>query len=55
LRLTQSLRRGVLAATDRTRAAVAGLADMSPLARSDVPRFDRDEQAYELQGMKAAE
>jgi DNA-binding SARP family transcriptional activator len=55
LRLTQSLRRGVLAATDRTRSAVAGLVDMIPLARSDVPRFDRDEQAYELQGVRATE
>jgi DNA-binding SARP family transcriptional activator/class 3 adenylate cyclase len=55
LRLTQSLRRGVLAATDRTRSAVAGLVDMIPLARSDVPRFDRDEQAYELQGVSDSE
>jgi hypothetical protein len=55
LRLAQSLRRGVLAATDRTRSAVAGLVDMIPLARSDVPRFDRDEQAYELQGIRDSE
>jgi len=47
-RLAQSLRRGALAATDRTRAAVAGMVDMLRLPRSDIPRFDRDEQAYEL-------
>jgi DNA-binding SARP family transcriptional activator/class 3 adenylate cyclase len=54
-RLAQSLRRGTLAATDRTRAAVAGLIDMIPLSRWDAPRFDRDEQAYELQSTKTAE
>jgi DNA-binding SARP family transcriptional activator/class 3 adenylate cyclase len=54
-RLAQSLRRGALAVTDRTRAAVAGLVDMTPLSRSDTPRFDRDEKAYELQSTKTAE
>ena len=54
-RLAQCLRRGTLAATDRTRAAVAGLIDMIPLSRRDAPRFGRDEQAYELQSVKTAE
>jgi class 3 adenylate cyclase len=54
-RLAQSLRRGALAATNRTRAAVAGLIDMTPLSRSDTPRFNLDEEAYELQASKTAE
>jgi DNA-binding SARP family transcriptional activator len=54
LRLAQSLRRGALAATERTRAAVAGLIDMVRLVRTDFPRFDRDEHAYELRDEKTA-
>jgi DNA-binding SARP family transcriptional activator/class 3 adenylate cyclase len=48
-RLARSLRRGALAATDRTRAAVAGVIGMVRLPRADAPGFDRDQQAYELQ------
>jgi hypothetical protein len=48
-RLARSLRRGALAATDRTRAAVAGVIGMVRLSRADFPGFDRDQQAYELQ------
>ena len=47
-RLAHALRRGALAATDRTRVAAAGAIDMTPMSRADFPRFDRDEQAYEL-------
>jgi class 3 adenylate cyclase len=47
-RLVHSLRRGILATTDRTHAAAAGLMEMGALARSDCPRFGRDEQVYEL-------
>jgi DNA-binding SARP family transcriptional activator len=47
-RLARSLRRGVLAATERTQAAVAGVIGMARLPRADFPRFDRDQQAYEL-------
>jgi class 3 adenylate cyclase len=47
-RLARSLRRGALAATDRTRAAVAGMIAMVRLPRADSPGFDRDQQAYEL-------
>jgi class 3 adenylate cyclase len=47
-RLAHSLRRGALAATDRTRVAAAGMIDMARMSRADFPRFDRDEQAYEL-------
>jgi DNA-binding SARP family transcriptional activator/class 3 adenylate cyclase len=47
-RLVHSLRRGILAVTDRTHAAVAGVMEMGALARSDCPRFGRDEQVYEL-------
>jgi class 3 adenylate cyclase len=47
-RLARSLRRGALAATDRTRAAVAGVIGMVRLSRADFPGFDRDQQAYEL-------
>ena len=54
-RLAQSLRRGALALTDRTRVAVAALFEVAQLARSDVPKFDRDEQAYELKGARLAE
>jgi pimeloyl-ACP methyl ester carboxylesterase/DNA-binding SARP family transcriptional activator/class 3 adenylate cyclase len=47
-RLAHALRRGALAATDRTRVAAAGAIDMTPMSRADFPRFDRDEEAYEL-------
>ena len=47
-RLAHALRRGALAATDRTRVAAAGAIDVTPMSRADFPRFDRDEQAYEL-------
>jgi DNA-binding SARP family transcriptional activator/class 3 adenylate cyclase len=48
-RLARALRRGALAATDRTHAAVAGVIGMARLPRADFPGFDRDQQAYELQ------
>ena len=47
-RLVHSLRRGVLALTDRTHGAAAGLMEMGILPRSDFPRFGRDEKVYEL-------
>ena len=47
-RLVHSLRRGVLALTDRTHVAMADLMETGLLARSDFPRFGRDEQVYEL-------
>jgi class 3 adenylate cyclase len=47
-RLARSLRRGALATTDRTRAAVAGVIAVVKLPRADFPGFDRDQQAYEL-------
>jgi class 3 adenylate cyclase len=47
-RLVHSLRRGVLALTDRTHAAAAGLVEIELLPRSDFPRFSRDGQVYEL-------
>jgi len=52
-RLARSLRRGALAATERTHAAVAGLVGMARLARADFPGFDRDQRAYELQSADA--
>jgi pimeloyl-ACP methyl ester carboxylesterase/DNA-binding SARP family transcriptional activator/class 3 adenylate cyclase len=54
-RLAHALRRGAVAVTDRTRAAAAGLTDMVPLSRSDLLRFDRDEQAYELRSARPSE
>jgi pimeloyl-ACP methyl ester carboxylesterase/DNA-binding SARP family transcriptional activator/class 3 adenylate cyclase len=47
-RLAHALRRGALAATDRTRLAAGGAIDMTRMSRADFPRFDRDEQAYEI-------
>jgi DNA-binding SARP family transcriptional activator/class 3 adenylate cyclase len=53
-RLARSLRRGALAATERTHAAVAGLVGMARLVRADFPGFDRDQRAYELQSTDSA-
>jgi hypothetical protein len=47
-RLVHSLKRGLLAVTDRTHAAVSGGVEMAALARQDCPRFSRDEQVYEI-------
>lgn len=47
-RLVHSLRRGVLALTDRTQFVATGLVDTSLLPRSEFPRFGRDGQVYEL-------
>jgi DNA-binding SARP family transcriptional activator len=47
-RLVHSLRRGVLAITDRTQLVAAGLVATSVLPRSEFPRFGRDGQVYEL-------
>ena len=49
-RLVHSLRRGVLALTDRTQLVAAGLVDTSLLPRSDLARFGRDGQVYQLLG-----
>src|SRR5215813_6479389 len=54
-RLAHSLRRGAVAVTDRTRVATDGSLNMVRLSRSDLIRFDRDEQAYELKSASSAE
>jgi class 3 adenylate cyclase len=54
-RLARSLRRGAVAVTDRTRIAAVGAIDMARLSRSDLLRFDRDEQVYELKTARSAE
>jgi class 3 adenylate cyclase len=54
-RLAQSLRRGALALTDRTRVAVSALFEVAQLARSDLPKFDRGEPAYELKNARISE
>jgi hypothetical protein len=53
--LAQSLRRGALALTDRTRVAVSALFEVAQLARSDLPKFDRGEPAYELKNARISE
>ena len=53
VRLVHSLRRGALAITDRTQVMVAGLVATSLLPRSDLSRFGRDGQVYELGGPSA--
>jgi len=54
-RLARSLRRGAVAVTDRTRVATDGSLNMVRLSRSDLIRFDRDEQAYELKSTGSTE
>jgi pimeloyl-ACP methyl ester carboxylesterase/DNA-binding SARP family transcriptional activator len=54
-RLAQSLRRGAVAVTDRTRVAADGSLNMVRLSPSDLIRFDRDEQAYELKSASSGE
>jgi pimeloyl-ACP methyl ester carboxylesterase len=54
-RLARSLRRGAVAVTDRTRVAADGSLNLVRLSRSDLIRFDRDEQAYELKSASSAE
>jgi hypothetical protein len=44
-----------LAVTDRTRVAADGSLNLVRLSRSDLTRFDRDEQAYELKSASSAE
>jgi len=53
-RLARSLRRGAVAVTDRTRVAADGLLSVVQLSRSDLIRFGRDEQAYELKSASSA-
>jgi len=53
-RLARSLRRGAVAVTDRTRVAADGSLNLVRLSRSDLIRFDRDEQAYELKSASSA-
>jgi DNA-binding SARP family transcriptional activator len=48
VRLVHSLRRGLLAITDRTQFVAAGLVATSHLPRSELSRFGRDGQVYEL-------
>jgi pimeloyl-ACP methyl ester carboxylesterase/DNA-binding SARP family transcriptional activator len=55
VKLVQSLRRGVIALTERTRAAAGGSIEVAKLPRSDVIRFDRDEQAYEIKIAEASD
>jgi pimeloyl-ACP methyl ester carboxylesterase len=47
-RLARSLRRAVVAVTDRIRAEAGNSIDAMPLTRSDLTKFDRDEPAHEL-------
>jgi pimeloyl-ACP methyl ester carboxylesterase/DNA-binding SARP family transcriptional activator/class 3 adenylate cyclase len=54
-RLARSLRRGAVAVTDRTRVAADGSLNVVRLSRSDLIRFARDEQAYELKSASSAE
>jgi DNA-binding SARP family transcriptional activator len=49
-RLVHSLRRGVLAITDRTQLVAAGLVAARLLQRSEFSRFGRDGEVYELLG-----
>jgi class 3 adenylate cyclase len=53
-RLARSLRRGAVAVTDRTRVAADNLINVVQLSRSDLIRFGRDEQAYELKSASPA-
>src|SRR5262249_3696468 len=53
-RLAQSLRRGAIAATDRTRIAVDGAIDMVRLGASDLAGSSREGHAYEIRGTGAA-
>src|SRR5262249_19078245 len=52
-RLARSLRRGAVAITVRTRVAADGLLNVVQLSRSDLIRFGRDEQAYELKSVSS--
>jgi DNA-binding SARP family transcriptional activator len=49
-RLVHSLRRGLLAVTDRTQLVAAGVVAVSLLPRSELSRFGRDGEVYELLG-----
>jgi hypothetical protein len=44
-----------VAVTDRTRVAADGLLNVVQLSRSDLIKFGRDEQAYELKSATSAE
>ena len=50
-RLARSLRRAVVAVTDRVRVEASNSIDAMPLTQSDLTKFDRDEPAYELKGV----
>ena len=50
-RLARSLRRAVVAVTDRVRAEAGNSIDAMPLTRSDLTKFDRDEPAHELKSV----
>jgi pimeloyl-ACP methyl ester carboxylesterase/DNA-binding SARP family transcriptional activator len=50
-RLARSLRRAVVAVTDRIRAEAGNSIDAMPLTRSDLTRFARDEPAHELKSV----
>jgi class 3 adenylate cyclase len=52
-RLAQSLRRGAVAITVRTRVAADGLLNVVRLSRSELIGFDRDEKVYELKSATA--
>ena len=54
VKLVQSLRRGIVALTERTLVAAAGMIEVAQLSRSDVVRLDRDERAYEIKTVAAA-
>jgi hypothetical protein len=51
-RLARSLRRAVVAVTDRVRAEANDSIDAVPLARSDLTKFVRDEPAFELRSVR---
>jgi pimeloyl-ACP methyl ester carboxylesterase/DNA-binding SARP family transcriptional activator len=50
-RLARSLRRAVVAVTDRIRTEAGNSIDAMPLTRSDLTRFARDEPAHELKSV----
>ena len=50
-RLARSLRRAMVAVTDRIRTEAGNSIDAMPLIRSDLTKFDRDEPAHELKSV----
>ena len=50
-KLARSLRRAVVAVTERVQAEAGHSIDAMPLTKSDLAKFDRDEPAYELKSV----